>query len=127
MYEIPCVMMEGVRMPELRFCKTTFDLSTAPLRQEASFGFGASDLAVMLRDGGMALAGYEDEFVALRENRDAQLAARELLLPSIQVNIRAGRWPHAELNGARLLRIPPKLAPELDKVVWAFTAARCAR
>ncbi|MCW2284000.1 glyoxylase-like metal-dependent hydrolase (beta-lactamase superfamily II) [Rhodoblastus acidophilus] len=59
----------------------------------------------------------EDAFVAAREKRDAQLAAPELLLPSIQVNIRAGRFPRAELNGARFLRIPLKLAPELDKVV----------
>ncbi|MCW2273635.1 MBL fold metallo-hydrolase [Rhodoblastus acidophilus] len=59
----------------------------------------------------------EDEFVAAREKRDAGLAAPELLLPSIQVNIRAGRFPCAESNGARFLRIPVKLAPELDKVV----------
>ena len=59
----------------------------------------------------------EDDFVALREKRDAELAAPALLLPSIQVNLRAGRFPRADLNGARFLRIPVRLAPELDKVV----------
>lgn len=56
----------------------------------------------------------EDEFVALRSARDAGLAAPRLLLPSIQVNIRAGRFPPAEENGVVYLRIPVKLAPGLD-------------
>ena len=51
----------------------------------------------------------EDQFVAMREARDAALAAPRLLLPSIQVNIRAGRFPPAEENGVRYLRIPVKL------------------
>ncbi len=50
----------------------------------------------------------EDEFVAMREARDATLAAPRLLLPSIQVNIRAGRFPPAEANGVSYLRIPVK-------------------
>jgi len=45
----------------------------------------------------------EDEFVAFRQARDAKLAAPTLLLPSIQVNIRAGRFPEAESNGVRYL------------------------
>jgi glyoxylase-like metal-dependent hydrolase (beta-lactamase superfamily II) len=52
----------------------------------------------------------EDDFVAMREKRDATLAAPLLLLPSIQVNIRAGRFPPAEENGVRYLKIPIKLA-----------------
>ena len=51
----------------------------------------------------------EDEFVAMRTKRDATLAAPRLLLPSIQVNIRAGRFPEAEANGVRYLRIPVKV------------------
>jgi glyoxylase-like metal-dependent hydrolase (beta-lactamase superfamily II) len=51
----------------------------------------------------------EEEFVAFRTARDATLAAPTLLLPSIQVNIRAGRFPPAESNGVRYLRIPVKL------------------
>jgi glyoxylase-like metal-dependent hydrolase (beta-lactamase superfamily II) len=52
----------------------------------------------------------EDDFVAMREKRDATLAAPLLLLPSIQVNIRAGKFPPAESNGVRYLKIPVKLA-----------------
>ena len=50
----------------------------------------------------------EDEFVAMREARDATLAVPKLLLPSIQVNIRAGQLPEADANGVRYLRIPVK-------------------
>lgn len=50
----------------------------------------------------------EDDFVAMREARDATLSAPKLLLPSIQVNIRAGRFPAAEANGVRYLKIPVK-------------------
>lgn len=51
----------------------------------------------------------EDEFVAMREARDATLAVPKLLLPAIQVNIRAGHFPEAEANGVRFLRIPVKV------------------
>lgn len=50
-----------------------------------------------------------DAFVAMRERRDATLAAPTLLLPSIQVNIRAGRLPKAESNSVRYLKIPMRL------------------
>jgi len=53
----------------------------------------------------------EDEFVAMREKRDVGLAAPKLLLPSIQVNIRAGRFPKAEANGVSYLRIPVRWKP----------------
>ena len=52
----------------------------------------------------------EGAFVAMREARDAKLAAPLLLLPSIQVNIRAGKLPPAEANGVHYLKIPVKLA-----------------
>jgi glyoxylase-like metal-dependent hydrolase (beta-lactamase superfamily II) len=55
----------------------------------------------------------EEEFVAMRQARDAGLAAPRLLLPSIQVNIRAGRFPPAEANGVRYLKIPVKLGGAL--------------
>ena len=48
----------------------------------------------------------EDEFVALRESRDAKLPVPKLLYPAIQVNIRAGRLPPAAANGQRYLLIP---------------------
>jgi hypothetical protein len=46
------------------------------------------------------------DFVAMREERDSQLGMPKLLLPSIQVNIRAGQLPEAEDNGIRFLKIP---------------------
>ncbi len=51
----------------------------------------------------------EDDFVNMREARDKTLAAPLLLLPSIQVNIRAGKLPPAEANGVRYLKVPVKL------------------
>ena len=51
----------------------------------------------------------EDDFVALREARDAGLAVPLLLMPSIQVNIRAGKLPPPDVNGLRSLKIPVKL------------------
>jgi glyoxylase-like metal-dependent hydrolase (beta-lactamase superfamily II) len=56
------------------------------------------------------LAGRgEEAFVAWREERDSALAAPLLLLPSIQTNIRAGKFPEAESNGVRYLKLPVKL------------------
>jgi len=52
----------------------------------------------------------EAAFVALRQKRDATLAAPVLLLPSVQVNIRAGNLPPAEDNGTHYLKIPIRLA-----------------
>jgi glyoxylase-like metal-dependent hydrolase (beta-lactamase superfamily II) len=48
----------------------------------------------------------EDEFVAMRQRRDATLGMPRLMLPAIQVNIRGGRLPTAEENGIRYLKIP---------------------
>ena len=48
----------------------------------------------------------EASFVAMREARDATLAAPVLLLPSLQVNIRAGRLPEPESNGVSYLKLP---------------------
>lgn len=47
-----------------------------------------------------------NEFVAMREGRDAELGMPKLILPSIQVNVRAGQLPEAEGNGVRYLKIP---------------------
>jgi glyoxylase-like metal-dependent hydrolase (beta-lactamase superfamily II) len=48
----------------------------------------------------------EAAFVALRQARDATLAPPRLLLPSIQVNIRAGRLPPVDAQGVQALRLP---------------------
>jgi glyoxylase-like metal-dependent hydrolase (beta-lactamase superfamily II) len=51
----------------------------------------------------------EETFVAMRRKRDGGLAAPVLLLPSVQVNIRAGRLPPPEANGTSYLRIPVRM------------------
>ena len=48
----------------------------------------------------------EAEFVAMRTKRDAGLAMPVLILPSVQVNIRAGELPPPEANGVSYLKIP---------------------
>ena len=48
----------------------------------------------------------EDEFVAMREARDKTLGMPRLILPSVQVNMRAGHMPPAEDNGVTYLKIP---------------------
>jgi glyoxylase-like metal-dependent hydrolase (beta-lactamase superfamily II) len=52
----------------------------------------------------------EEAFVTMRKARDPTLAAPRLLLPSIQVNIRAGRFPAPESNGTTYLKIPISFA-----------------
>lgn len=48
----------------------------------------------------------EDDFVAVRTARDATLTMPTLILPAIQVNIRAGELPEPENNGVRYLKLP---------------------
>lgn len=51
----------------------------------------------------------EEQFVAMRTTRDATLAMPTLILPSVQVNMRAGHLPAPETNGVRYLKIPLNL------------------
>lgn len=46
------------------------------------------------------------EFVAMREGRDATLAMPRLIIPSLQVNMRAGQMPEPEDNGTTYLKVP---------------------
>jgi glyoxylase-like metal-dependent hydrolase (beta-lactamase superfamily II) len=48
----------------------------------------------------------EDAFVKMRSERDATLDMPKLMLPSVQVNMRAGEMPPVETNGRRYLKIP---------------------
>ena len=48
----------------------------------------------------------EAEFVAMRIARDATLKMPQLILPAVQVNMRAGQFPPAEANGVHYLKIP---------------------
>ena len=58
----------------------------------------------------------EADFVAFREERDATLSMPKLILPSVQVNMRAGELPPEEVNGMRYLKLPLNAfkAPESD-------------
>ena len=47
-----------------------------------------------------------EEFVEMRETRDSQLGMPKLILPSLQVNLRAGELPEPEDNDVRYLKIP---------------------
>lgn len=47
-----------------------------------------------------------DGFIAFRKDKDAGLPAPVLILPALQVNIRAGELPDLESNGTRYLKIP---------------------
>ena len=48
----------------------------------------------------------EQDFVSFRKQRDARLGMPALIMPSIQVNVRAGRLPEPEANGTRYLKVP---------------------
>ena len=48
----------------------------------------------------------EEEFVAMRTKRDAALGMPKLIIPSIQVNMRAGRLPEPDDSGKRFLKVP---------------------
>ena len=51
----------------------------------------------------------EDEFVAMREARDATLDMPRLILPSVQINMRGGHFPPADANGVSYLKLPLNL------------------
>lgn len=66
-----------------------------------------SSIETQLRDNlHVKRGGSEASFVAMRTARDATLAPPRLLLPALQVNIRAGRLPPVEEDGVRYLRLP---------------------
>jgi glyoxylase-like metal-dependent hydrolase (beta-lactamase superfamily II) len=48
----------------------------------------------------------EEEFVTMRTAKDQTLSMPTLILPSVQINMRAGQLPPAEANGTRYLKIP---------------------
>jgi glyoxylase-like metal-dependent hydrolase (beta-lactamase superfamily II) len=48
----------------------------------------------------------ENEFVAMRETRDATLAMPKLIIPSLQINMRAGHFPPQDNNGTVYLKVP---------------------
>ncbi len=48
----------------------------------------------------------EDEYVKMRTERDAQLSMPKLIIPSVQVNMRAGEMPEPDASGKRYLKVP---------------------
>ena len=48
----------------------------------------------------------EDTFVAMREARDATLAMPKLIIPALQVNMRAGQLPPKDTDGKTYLKVP---------------------
>ena len=54
----------------------------------------------------LSAATSREEYVAFRAERDAGLDLPTLILPAIQVNVRAGALPEPESNGVRYLKIP---------------------
>ena len=60
------------------------------------------------RDKNIHVGGSKsaEEFIAMREERDATLSMPRLVLPAIQVNMRAGELPQKESGGGRFLKIP---------------------
>ena len=68
--------------------------------------FVGSLISYIVREG-----TTEEAFVAMRSARDRTLGMPTLILPSIQVNIRAGLLPAAEDNGIAYLKIPLNAAP----------------
>ena len=87
----------------------------APARYRA----GLSMMSEVLHRGGLTTVAEERksnlhvhegvseaEFVKMRKERDATLAVPALILPSVQVNMRAGQLPPEEDNGSRYLKIP---------------------
>ena len=58
----------------------------------------------------------ESAFVEMRHSRDATLATPDLLLPSIQVNVCAGRLPQPEGNGVRYLKTPLRVPDSLTNL-----------
>ena len=48
----------------------------------------------------------ENDYVKVREERDAGLSVPKLIYPALQVNIQAGRLPNCDENGRRLFKLP---------------------
>lgn len=66
-----------------------------------------TNIGAQRRDNVHVHPGVTDAaFVAMREARDATLGMPRLILPSIQINMRAGRLPEPEANGTRYLKLP---------------------
>ena len=86
-----------------------YGLQSSFIPTDAAYGLNVNETTVAdqrannihVRDG-----VTEDEFVAMREARDATLAMPKLIIPSLQVNMKAGALPEPESDGKRYLKVP---------------------
>ncbi len=76
----------------------------APGRQQ--FAWETSVAAQRANNVHISESVSKEAFIALRESRDSELGMPKLILPSLQVNLRAGHLPPPEDNGTRYLKIP---------------------
>ncbi len=76
----------------------------APGREE--FAWETTVAAQKARNVHVGAGHTREDFVALREKRDATLAMPRLIIPSLQVNMRAGHMPEPEDNGTSYLKVP---------------------
>ena len=75
-----------------------------PKTREARYRISVAE---QLRDNIHVHAGVSrEDFVRMREARDATLAMPALILPSVQINMRAGHFPEPENNGVSYLKLP---------------------
>ena len=114
---VDCVVDDRLRM------RADFALDDDRVIEERRCSCGLSELRGELTEGEMLASSIdqaeggdipehggatvaEHDFVTMREARDKTLGVPRLILPSIQVNIRAGELPAAEGNGVRYLKLP---------------------
>ena len=70
------------------------------------FGYETSVKAQKRHNIHVKVGISEGEFITMREARDATLSVPDLIIPSIQLNMRAGKMPPPENNGETYLKIP---------------------
>lgn len=75
----------------------------------ADFAFETTVAQQKARNIHVGAANSAEHFVTMRRQRDATLAMPKLLLPAVQVNMRAGHWPQPDANGISYLKLPINL------------------
>jgi hypothetical protein len=85
--------------------------NAVPDSEYGGFGFMPNPSVYSTYLCGLELAelgthGSEDDFVKMRSERDKQLAVPKLILPALQINIRAGQMPQASDECGRFLKLP---------------------
>ena len=107
LFEIINTYRASIGLNEMEFESTTYYYATLHTDYMISKGNTSHDNFTQ-RAENIHLGEYvtEDDFVEMRETRDATLRMPRLIMPSIQVNMRAGHLPEAEENGTTYLKVP---------------------